>query len=89
MWHAWLEHRFFEHRPETLKPGILYIWMSEATATHLCDCGEEMVTPSTPTDCSMTMEGNGILLDPLAGSRQQPCRSHYVLKCDRVIKVGP
>lgn len=91
MRHTQLEHRFVEHLPETLEPGILYVSMAYATAAHrcCCGCGEEVVTPFTPTDWSMTFDGETISLSPSVGNWQQPCRSHYVLKRSRVIKAGP
>lgn len=91
MRYARLEHRFVEHLPETLEPGILFVSMAYATAAHrcCCGCGEEVVTPFTPTDWSMTFDGETVTLNPSVGNWQQPCRSHYVLRRGRVIGAGP
>lgn len=91
MRHKQLEHRFVENLPEKLEPGILYVSMAYATAAHrcCCGCGEEVVTPFTPTDWSMTFDGETISLSPSVGNWQQPCRSHYVVKRGRVIEAGP
>ncbi|RTL28825.1 MAG: hypothetical protein EKK49_15200 [Rhodocyclaceae bacterium] len=91
MRHKQLEHRFVENLPEKLEPGILYVSMAYATAAHrcCCGCGEEVVTPFTPTDWSMTFDGDTISLSPSVGNWQQPCRSHYVVKRGRVIEASP
>jgi hypothetical protein len=34
-----LEHQFVRHLPDELRPGLLYISMEYATASHLCCCG--------------------------------------------------
>ena len=59
-----LEHRFVKHIPERLEPGVLYVSMEYATAAHscCCGCGEEVVTPFTPTDWKMTFDGETISL---------------------------
>ena len=65
-----LEHRFCKHIPDSLEPGILYVSMEYATAVHscCCGCGEEVVTPFTPTDWKMTFDGRAISLWPSVGN---------------------
>ncbi|WP_342776660.1 hypothetical protein [Hankyongella ginsenosidimutans] len=48
MRHKRLDHRFVEHIPERLEPGVLYVSMDYATSAHscCCGCGEEVVAPS-------------------------------------------
>ena len=86
-----LEHRFMSVIPEELEPGILYVSMEYATAAHscCCGCGEEIVTPFTPTDWRMQFDGETISLNPSVGSWTLPCRSHYVIKRGKVIEAGP
>lgn len=89
--HTRLEHRFVHHVPERLEPGVLYISMDFATAVHrcCCGCGEEIVTPFTPTDWRMTFDGETISLRPSVGNWNIPCRSHYVIERSRVLEALP
>ena len=86
-----LEHRFCTHIPEILEPGLLYISMDFATAAHscCCGCGEEIVTPFTPTDWRMVFDGQTISLWPSVGNWSLPCRSHYVVKGGVVVEAPP
>lgn len=86
-----LEHQFVQNIPSCLAPGVLYVSMEYGTAIHscCCGCGEEVVTPFTPTDWRMTFDGETISLWPSVGNWNLPCRSHYVIKCGRVIEAGP
>jgi hypothetical protein len=89
-WRPTLEHRFVERIPRTLEPGVLYISMEYATAAHscACGCGEEVMTPFTPTDWRMTFDGETVSLWPSVGNWQLACRSHYVVEKDNVIRAG-
>lgn len=89
MRHRRLEHRFVQHIPERLDPGVLYISMEYATATHscCCGCGEEVVTPLTPTDWRITFDGETVSLRPSVGSWTLPCRSHYLIDHGRVVEA--
>jgi len=86
-----LEHRFVKHIPEMLEPGVLYISMEYGTAAHscCCGCGEEVVTPFTPTDWKMTFDGESISLWPSVGNWNLRCRSHYVIDRGQVLAAGP
>jgi len=86
-----LEHRFVKHIPERLEPGVLYVSMEYASAAHscCCGCGEEVVTPFTPTDWKMTFDGETISLWPSVGNWNLRCRSHYVIDRGRVLESGP
>jgi hypothetical protein len=86
-----LKHRFVKYVPEQLEPGILYISIEYATAVHMCccGCGEEVVTPFTPTDWRMIFDGESISLWPSIGNWDYDCRSHYVIKRNRVIDAKP
>ena len=86
-----LEHRFCTHIPECLEAGVLYVSMEYATAAHscCCGCGEEVVTPFTPTDWKMTFDGEATSLWPSVGNWTLPCRSHYLIRDGRVIDARP
>lgn len=86
-----LEHRFVQHAPQPLEPGVLYISMEFATAMHLCCCGcsLEVVTPFTPTDWKLIFDGETVSLTPSIGNWNFPCRSHYIVRRNRVIEAEP
>lgn len=90
MRHQTLQHRFVRNAPRELEPGVLYFSMEYATAVHscCCGCGERVVTPFTPTDWAMTFDGESVTLYPSVGNWNQDCRSHYVIKGNRVIECG-
>jgi hypothetical protein len=91
MRHSHLEHRFVQYIPEQLAEGVLYISMEYGTAAHscCCGCGEQVVTPFTPTDWRMTYDGESVSLWPSIGNWMLTCRSHYVIDCGRVLEAGP
>lgn len=91
MRHSHLENQFVKHIPDGLEPGVLYVSMEYGTAAHrcCCGCGEEVVTPFTPTDWKMTFDGETVSLNPSIGNWTLPCRSHYVITRGRVIEAGP
>ena len=91
MRHSRLEHRFVKHLPDALEPGILYISVEYGTAGHLCccGCGEEVVTPLTPTDWLIIFNGETVSLKPSVGNWTLACRSHYVIQAGRVIEAPP
>ena len=37
----------------------------------------------------MTFDGESVSLDPSVGNWNQKCRSHYVIRRNRVLEVGP
>ena len=89
--HTSLKHEFVECFPERLQPGILFISMQYASASHLCccGCGEEVVTPFAPTEWKMTFDGEAVALWPSIGNWNLPCRSHYIIRDGRVIEAAP
>lgn len=74
-----LNHEFVEYVPEELKDGTLYVSLTFATASHkcCCGCGNEVVTPLSPTDWKITFDGESISLDPSIGNWSFDCKSHY------------
>lgn len=81
-----LTHQFVEFIPERLDDGVIYISMAYATATHTCccGCGNEVVTPFSPTDWRLSYNGETISLDPSIGNWSFDCKSHYVIRNNRV-----
>lgn len=90
MKHTRLSHRFVQYVPETLEPGVLYISLDYGTVAHscCCGCGEEVVTPLTPTDWWIIFDGESVSLRPSVGSWTLPCRSHYVITRGHVVEAG-
>jgi hypothetical protein len=86
-----LEHRFVQYIPRLLEPGVLYISVEFATAAHKCCCGcdEQVVTPLTPHDWILTFDGETVSLWPSIGNWNYACRSHYIIKRNRVIEARP
>ena len=86
-----LDHRFVTHIPRVLEPGVLYISIEYATAAHCCccGCGEEVVTPLTPTDWQLIFDGETVSLWPSIGNWNFACRSHYVIERNQIIEALP
>jgi hypothetical protein len=89
--HKALDHRFVDSFPDPLAPGILYVSLEYGSVAHscCCGCGEEVVTPLTPTDWYITYDGETITLHPSVGSWTLRCRSHYVIRRSKVIEAPP
>jgi hypothetical protein len=89
--HTRLEHRFVHYVPEQLEPGVIYISMDFATAAHTCccGCGEQVITPFTPTDWKLTFDGETISLWPSIGNWNFRCQSHYIIRNNRILGAEP
>jgi hypothetical protein len=87
---AKLAHRFVEFIPEGIEEGVLYVSMDHATAIHkcCCGCGNEVVTPLSPTDWTLIYDGTSITLHPSIGNWGSACQSHYWIRGDSVIWAG-
>lgn len=74
--------QFVESVPETLDAGVLYVSMSLASVIHLCacGCGQEVITPLSPTDWKLWFDGESVTLDPSIGNWSFRCRSHYWIR---------
>jgi hypothetical protein len=81
-----LTHEFVEHLPDQLKDGVIYISISYATAAHkcCCGCGNEIITPLSPTDWRLIFDGKTISLNPSIGNWSLACHSHYWITNNRV-----
>jgi hypothetical protein len=81
-----LKHEFVEYIPNDLRDGTIYVSVAFATVAHkcCCGCGNEVVTPLSPTDWKLTFDGEAISLDPSIGNWSFRCRSHYWIERNRV-----
>lgn len=81
-----LQHEFVKYIPEKLDETTIYISIPYATAVHkcCCGCGNEVVTPFSPTDWKLIYNGESVSLYPSIGSWALPCKSHYWIRDNRV-----
>ena len=81
-----LTHRFVQVVPAQIDEGVVYISIEYATAIHkcCCGCGNEVVTPLSPTDWELIFNGKTISLYPSVGNWSLPCQSHYWIANDSV-----
>ena len=81
-----LKHEFVEHIPATLRDGTIYVSITFATAVHkcCCGCGNEIVTPITPTDWQLIFDGESISLHPSIGNWNLACQSHYWIRHNKI-----
>ena len=87
--HKSLQHVFVDSFPSRLEPGKLYVSVEYGSVAHscCCGCGEEIVTPLTPTDWHIVYDGETITLHPSVGNWTLACRSHYVIRKGEVIEA--
>jgi len=73
--------KFVEFIPDQLEEGVLYISIEYCTAVHkcACGCGNEVVTPFSPTDWKLTFDGKTVSLNPSIGNWSFDCKSHYFI----------
>jgi len=83
---AILTHQFVESVPQVMQQDIVYVSIPFATVIHkcCCGCGEEVVTPLSPTDWKLTFDGVSISLEPSIGNWSSKCQSHYWITRNRV-----
>jgi hypothetical protein len=86
-----LEPEFVDEIPANLSEGRLYISIRYRTASHLCacGCGLKVVTPIKPPKWHLTYDGETVSFWPSIGRWQLPCRSHYVIRQNRVVWAKP
>jgi hypothetical protein len=77
---------FVETIPDIVDDGVLYVSMSLASVIHrcACGCGQEVVTPLSPTDWQLYFDGENVSLEPSIGNWGFPCRSHYWIRGGKV-----
>lgn len=81
-----LNHEFVDYIPNELKDGTVYVCIAFVTVAHkcCCGCGNEVITPLSPTDWALTFDGQSISLYPSIGNWGFDCQSHYWIKHNRV-----
>lgn len=84
-----INHKFVEFIPEqkNMEHGVIYISLDYGTAVHncFCGCGQQVVTPLSPTDWKLTYNGESITLHPSIGNWEFDCKSHYWIKEGKII----
>jgi len=81
-----LSHEFVDYIPDKLQRGKLYLSIEYGTAAHkcCCGCGNDVITPITPTDWWVTLDGETVSLEPSIGNWNFDCQSHYWIVRNRV-----
>ena len=81
-----LQHKFVEFIPDKVEEGVIYISIEYCTAIHkcVCGCGNEVVTPLSPTDWRLTFNGKSITIYPSIGNWNFECQSHYWIKSNKI-----
>ena len=82
-----MQHRFVEIIPDAVEDGVLYISLKYCTAIHkcACGCGNEVVTPISPTDWKLIFDGKTVSLSPSIGNWNFNCQSHYWIKRNEIV----
>ncbi|XWN36865.1 MAG: DUF6527 family protein [Balneola sp.] len=84
-----IDHKFVEFIPDQkeMQDGVIYISLEYDTAVHncACGCGEQVVTPFSPTDWKLTYNGESVSLYPSIGNWEFNCRSHYWIKKGKIL----
>ena len=88
---------FVEEIPDNLEPGINYISLIYHTSAHLCPCGcgSEIALPLHYINCpnpngrwwEITINNGLVTLDPSVGNFHLPCKSHYWIQNNKIIKA--
>lgn len=81
-----VEVEFVEFIPDELREQTLYVSIPFTTAAHkcACGCGEEVVTPLSPTGWKLIFDGETVSLEPSIGNWGLPCESHYWIGRNRI-----
>lgn len=82
-----MQHRFVEIIPDVVEDDVLYISLKYCTAIHkcACGCGNEVVTPISPTDWKLIFDGKTVSLSPSIGNWSFNCQSHYWIKRNEIV----
>lgn len=81
-----LQYKFVEFIPEVIEEKTIYISIKYCTAVHkcICGCGNEVITPISPTDWELRFDGKTISLSPSIGNWSFECKSHYFITRSKV-----
>ena len=79
-------HKFVDLIPDELEDGVLFVSLKYATVAHrcCCGCGQEVVTPLSPTDWKLIFDGLSVSLSPSIGNWSFACRSHYWIRSGKI-----
>jgi hypothetical protein len=82
-----LQHKFVSSIPDQIDELTLYISMEYRTAIHkcVCGCGNEVITPFSPTDWELNYNGDSVSLSPSIGNWSFGCQSHYWIVENKII----
>jgi len=82
-----MQHRFVEIIPDAVEDDVLYISLKYCTVIHkcVCGCGNEVVTPISPTDWKLIFDGKTVSLSPSIGNWSFNCQSHYWIKRNKIV----
>ncbi len=82
-----IKYKFVTSIPDVLEDCVLYISMEYGTAIHkcICGCGNEVVTPFSPTDWDINYDGESVSLNPSIGNWSFECQSHYWIIRNKII----
>jgi len=81
-----LKYKFVEYIPDKLEDVTVYISIPFTTVAHkcCCGCGNEVITPLSPTDWELIFDGESISLYPSIGNWNFACKSHYWIEHNMV-----
>ncbi|MRT16516.1 hypothetical protein F3C99_06060 [Vitellibacter sp. q18] len=81
-----IQHKFVEFIPDVIEEKTLYISIEYCTAIHkcVCGCGNEVVTPISPTDWELHFDGKTVSLSPSIGNWSFECKSHYFITRNKI-----
>jgi len=82
-----IKYKFVEFIPDILEEEVLYISIEYSAAVHkcICGCGNEVVTPFSPSDWELRFDGKTVSLFPSIGNWSFECKSHYVITRNNTI----
>lgn len=85
-----IDFGFVEAIPDAIDAGVVYISPAYATSVHRCPCGcgTEVVLPLSPSDWSVTFDGETISFFPSVWNRRMACGAHYWIKRNCIQWVG-
>lgn len=82
-----MEHKFVDTIPGEIEDNVLYISLKYNVTKHLCPCGcgSEIVATLSPARYQLYYDGETVSLTPSFGNWLHECRSHYLIKKDKVV----
>jgi hypothetical protein len=86
-----IEYEFVDSAPSQLQLGKMYISTKYRAIVHLCLCGcnEKVLLKLDPDEWSVTFDGRSISIHDSVGNVGLPCRSHYIVRRNRVEWLRP